>query len=169
MGIPLKEQLDNPHSKANKHCEGCYGSGWLTALVDNPDSLAGAGLDEPTDFLMRCGECQEAFASDEDAAVAARTAGMQVNEHLVVAYTEDQLTFLKDVKPIEDPELWLIHQLGGYLEGLHEMEEVPQLLSASCDGDNTSASIIVDVLTTEGVRSLYLSTAGIRDVSDDEE
>ena len=165
MGRPLKEQLNNPHSKAGKHCEGCYGSGWLTAQVDNPDILAVAGLDELADFLMNCGEC-ELFDSDEDAAIAARKAGMEVSYHLVVAYTGAQLDFL-GIEPIEDPKSWLIHQLGGYLEGIAETGEIPQLLGVSCDGDNTSASIIVDVLTPEGVRSLYLSTSGIKDVDDE--
>lgn len=160
MGTPLKEQLDNPHSKANRSHEGCYGSGWLTAQVDEPGRLAEAGLTAPADFVMRCDEC-EIYDSDEKAAHAARAAGMEVNEHLVVTYTDEQRGFLDNVKPIEDPKLWLIHQMGGWLEGLHEMGEHPQLLGVSCDGDNDSASIIVDIYTDEGMRELLISTSGI--------
>ena len=166
MGIPLKEQLDNQHPKAEKHCEGCYGSGWLTAQVDNPDILADAGLDEPASFLMKCDEC-EVYDSDEKAADAARSVGMEFNDHLVVTYTKNQLAFLA-IEPIEDPKLLLTDLIGGYLEHLEKTELVPQILGVSCDGDNDSAEVIVDVLTPDGVRSLLISTAGIKDVSDDE-
>ena len=94
MGTPLREQLLNPIEGAAKNCEGCWGAGWLTALVDDPPHLEEAGLVSPHSFLMKCDECQ-VFENDEEAAEVARKAGMQVNEHLVVTFTSDQLDFLK--------------------------------------------------------------------------
>ena len=167
MGIPLKEQLDNPHPKATKNCEGCWGAGWLTAQVDSLTRLDEAGLTEPASFLMRCDEC-EVFSNDVDAAVVARKAGMEVNEHLVVAYTEAQLEFLK-VKPIERPKLWLIHWIASFLppEPSGETELPPQVLCVSVDGDHKSAEIIVDIYTDEGIKEFAIGTSGIRELEDE--
>jgi hypothetical protein len=97
MGIPLKEQLENSHPQADMDCEGCYGSGWLTALVDASHILEDAGLSKPADFLMKCDECG-VYECDEDAQQSAASAGMNVNEHGQVFYTEAQLEFLKQPK-----------------------------------------------------------------------
>jgi len=93
MGIPLREQEDNPHPDADKNCEGCWGSGWLTAMVDHPERLDEAGLDEPADFCMACDECN-VFDSDEEAIEAARKAGMDISEYGVVRYTNAQRLYL---------------------------------------------------------------------------
>lgn len=98
MGIPLKEQLDNPHPQARKDCEGCWGSGWLTALVDNPSWLEDAGITKPADFCMSCSECEA--MTDEEAIQAARKAGMKVDDSGLVHYTPEQLAYGKDAKYI---------------------------------------------------------------------
>ena len=164
MGTPLREQLDHPHEDADRSCEGCYGSGWLTALVDNIFTLQEAGVSDPTDFVMKCGEC-DVFSDDDEAASAARESGMVISDNLVVVYTEAQKNFLKDVEPVDDPALFLIHQIGGYLESLKG--QVPQILDVSCDGDHKSAEIIVDVWTDEGLAQMVISTSGIRWLDDE--
>ena len=77
MGTPPKEQLEHRHSAADPACEGCHGSGWLTALVDDPDTLANAGCQAPCDFVMACSECS-VYDGDYAAIPAARRAGMTV-------------------------------------------------------------------------------------------
>jgi len=93
MGLPLQEQLLNPHIEADPDCEGCHGSGWLTVQVDHPAWLEEAGLDEPADFCMKCGEC-EVFDDDDEAREAAKAAGMNVSDYGVVHYTQKQYDFL---------------------------------------------------------------------------
>ena len=85
MGEILRQQVRHLHPQADPDCEGCWGSGWLTAQVDNPAILEEAHENKPCDFVMKCDEC-DVFADDAEAIQAARAAGLIVNEHGVVTY-----------------------------------------------------------------------------------
>lgn len=171
MGMPLKEQIDNPVVGAKRCCEGCYGSGWLTALVDDERRLDEAHVTgDSADFLMKCDEC-EVFDSDEQAAEAARKAGMTVSGHLVVKYTDEQREYLENVGLVENPELFLLHYIASRLppEAVRDEELPPQIVSVSVDGDHKSAEIIFELLTTEGLRSYCVSSGTIREIEDDDD
>jgi hypothetical protein len=168
MGLPLKEQLDHPHADAKRSCVGCWGSGWLTALVDNPGILDDAGETKPVDFVMKCGEC-DCLSDDDEAASAAREAGMKINEHFVVQYTTDQIEFLGEVGLVENPELYILHFIAAIVKSLALWRQLPsQILSVSTDGDHKSAEIIFELLTTEGIRSFCVSSGTITEVEEDE-
>ena len=95
MGTPLKEQLEHRHSAADPASERCHGSGWLTALVDDPDTLANIGSQAPCAFVMACSECS-VYDGDYAAITAARRAGMTVNLFGVVAYAPAQLQVISN-------------------------------------------------------------------------
>lgn len=85
MGRPLVQQINHPHPEADKTCEGCHGSGWLTALVDSEEVLRDARRRNPCDFVFKCDEC-EVYENDAQAANAAEKAGLKVDLHGAVKY-----------------------------------------------------------------------------------
>lgn len=83
MGLAFQYQLDHQHKKADPKCEGCWGSGWLLALVDDRLLLEEVGSNNrPADFVMACTECD--CMTDRQAINQALKAGLILGKHGVV-------------------------------------------------------------------------------------